>query len=91
MIVDATVLKAGYFFIGHHGVGNFKLTIGYSTITIKVDQRQSLSRLLLVLGMDDENGVYLHDVEGKFCRLEYDNKMSLLRVGHITKDIWFNV
>ena len=91
MIINGKVSKAGYHFIGHYGVGELRITFENVSMTVKQNQIKDLYKLFVIFDIDSEDGSYLQEIEGKYCRLEYDKEMYLIKVGHIVKEIWFDV
>lgn len=91
MIVNNRVTKAGYNFIGHYRIGELKIIFEDVAMKISKEQIRDLYKFFKIFDIESEDGAYLQEIEGRYCRLEYDAEMYLARVGHITKDIWFDV
>lgn len=91
MIVNDKVESAGYYFIGHYRQGELKITFSNVGMSIKDSQIKDLNKLFKIFDIDSENGTYLEEIKGRYCRLEFDEERYLVKVGHITEDIWFDV
>lgn len=84
-VVNEQVKKAGFYYVGHYGVG--ELRIDFSNCRIVINNRRKIYDLLdKIFDIDCEDGVYLQDIEGKYCRIITDDTFTVIGIQHIIRD-----
>lgn len=87
-VCNMRVTEAGYKYIGHYrrGVLEILLEDDCSGVAVQLKDEFSLYDLFMCFGIDAENGKWLHDLEGKFCRVHFDNNGNVKMITHIISD-----
>lgn len=89
------VLSAGYYYIGHYRRAELRIILEGDHCGVEVNPRLSdefnLYELFKVFDIDPEDGKYLHEIEGKYCRVIFDKDRRVKALQHLTNDyiIWY--
>ncbi len=85
------VTKAGYKYIGHFGRGELEIILegGACGVSIRPKDEFKLFDLFRCFGIDAEDGRWLHDLEGKCCRVTFDEDRTVKMIQHIVNDAYW--
>lgn len=85
--INEQVREAGYFYVGHFGIGELQIDFNNCRITIPFEKQYKIFDLLAdIFEIDSEDGVYLHSIKGKYCRIIVDDNFKIQALQHIVKD-----
>lgn len=90
-IVNRKLDNIGYYFIGHYNYGEIKVSFEDCGFKFKVDDVRNIGKLFHVFDVNSESGVFIENLKGKYCRIEFDEQLYITRIGHIVKDIWLDI
>jgi acyl carrier protein len=73
---EMKVTAAGYKYVGHYRKGYLQIVLetAFSGCCIYPKDEFGLMDLFAVFGIDAEDGVMLHDIIGKSCKVEFDDE-----------------
>lgn len=86
---------AGYFYIGHYCHAELKIILvggGFGVeVNLKLSKSFDMYELFKVFDINPEDGKYLQEIEGKYCRVWFDKDRKVAALQHLTKDniIWY--
>lgn len=82
------VTKAGYMYYGHFRSGELKIVLESSNCgcTIYPKDQYNLYDLFNVFDVPCEDGAYIEDIVGKFCRVTFNSKSESVILQHICND-----
>ena len=92
--MNMKVTHAGYFYIGHYRFSELRIILedggGAVEVNPKLSNTFDLFELFEVFDIDPEDGKYLQEIEGKYCRVIFDEQRKVAALQHLTKDsiIW---
>lgn len=89
-VTNEQVKCAGFYYIGHFGVGELRIDFSACRIVIR-NQRKIYDLLYNIFEVDPENGVYFEDIKGKYCRLICDDKFKVIGIQHIIRDYCIDI
>ena len=86
--INMYVAKAGYKYIGHYHRGYIEIILegGCCGCGIEPTDEFSLFDLFLCFGIDPEDGRWLNDIVGKYCRVTFDEQGKVRMIRHIIND-----
>lgn len=85
--INEQVEEAGYYYIGHFGCGQLQIDCKNCRIVIGFQNQHKIFDLLYkIFDIDSEDGIYLHSIKGKYCRIIIDSNFNVKALQHITKD-----
>lgn len=82
-VINKQVIRAGYTFIGHFGIGEIKLELENCRLTIPP---KKVSELLRMFRVECEDGFNFENLKDNYCRAEIDDNGNVVALYHITKD-----
>ena len=87
---NMVVTKAGYKYIGHFGRGYLEIILenGACGVNISPKDEFKLYDLFRCFDIDVEDGKWLHDLEGKCCRVTFDENRRVKMIQHIWNDAY---
>lgn len=89
------VSNAGYFYIGHYRGGRLSIILEGGGLGVGVNPKLSkpfdIYELFKVFDIDPEDGKYLQEIEGRYCRVLFDKDGKVAALQHLIKDniIWY--
>lgn len=89
------VSHAGYFYIGHYRSAELRIILVGGGLGVAVYPKLSkpfdMYELFKVFDIDLEDGKYLKEIEGKYCRVWFDKDGRVAALQHLIKDdvIWY--
>lgn len=89
------VSNAGYFYIGHYRGGYLRIILVGGGLGVEATPNISkpfdMYELFKVFDIDPEDGKYLQEIEGKYCRVLFDKDGKVAALQHLIKDniIWY--
>lgn len=69
-MINAKVVKAGYYFIGHFNAGGLRLLFNSFRVDVPFNR---VGEVLDVFEIECEDGVFFEELEGKLCQVQFDN------------------
>ena len=93
--MNMKISNAGYFYVGHYRFGELRIILEGHGAGVEVNPKLSknfdLFELFEVFDVDPEDGKYLQEIEGKYCRVLFDEQRKVAALQHLTKDniIWY--
>ena len=93
-ITNMKVSRAGYFYIGHYRWAELRIILENNGIGVEVNPKLSeqfdMFDLFRVFDIDPEDGKYLQEIEGKYCRVIFGEGKRVAALQHLIKDnvIW---
>lgn len=86
--INMIVTKAGYKYVGHYRAGCIEIILegGCSGICVQPKNEFNLFDLFLCFGIDPEDGKWLNDLVGKYCRVTFDDDGKVRMIQHIVND-----
>ena len=92
--VNMRVSEAGYKYIGHYRQGRIEIILEGSGCGVSVQPKNEfdLFDLFLCFGLDPEDGKWLHEIVGRYCRVTFDDTGRARMIQHIVNDkpCWIN-
>ena len=91
--INMKVTKAGYKYIGHCRTGYLEIALegSHCGASIFLTDAYKLYDLFRCFEVNPEDGKWLHDLEGKYCRVTFDEDGSVRMVEHLTNsNIWWS-
>ena len=94
-IRNMKVSRAGCFYIGHYRWAELRIILESDGVGVEVNPKFSkqfnMYDLFRVFDIDPEDGKYLQEIEGKYCRVIFDKDRRVAALQHLTKDsiIWY--
>ena len=95
MRTNAMIEDIGLFVLPHYGSAAVEATIlleagGTCRISIPSHKINEFIHLFVYDNDYDEDGFYLHHLQGKYVRVNIYNN-NITKIGHITKNKWFDL
>lgn len=86
------VTQAGYRYIGHYHTGQLEIVLEGNCCGVSICPKDEfkLFDLFLCFGIDPEDGKYLNDLVGKYCRVMFDENRRVKMIKHIVGDRWWS-
>lgn len=86
--INMCATKAGYKYIGHFRCGCIEIILenGGCGVGIEPKNEFDLFDLFLCFGIDPEDGKWLNEIVGKYCRVTFDEQGKVRMIQHITND-----
>ena len=78
------VLKCGARFIGHFNI--IENIVAFDNCSIVLPKKNLYELLSNIFDINSEDGYFLEDLKGKYCRILIDEKGRVIGFKHITKD-----
>ena len=94
MIVNAEIDEIGLYVITHYGVSYVSMILNFDggRCQVRIPDEDLLKFVRNVFDYDiPEDGFFLHELEGKYVRVEKDKDGEVCRVGHIMHDKWIDI
>ena len=91
--INMRVTRAGYKYIGHYRRGSLEIVLEGSSCGVSINPQNefSLYDLFLCFGVDPENGKWLNELIGKYCRVILDEDGYVRMIQHIVNDkLWWS-
>ena len=88
VIRNMNVVAAGYKYYGHFRKGELTIIFegGGCCCSVKPKDDFNLYNLFKCFDIDCEDGKYVENIVGKYCRVHFDDKGYPIMIQHITKD-----
>ena len=82
------VTHAGYKYIGHYRRGYLEIVLESGSCGCGIEPKNEfdLVDLFLCFGVDSEDGRWLSDIVGKYCRVTFDEEGKVRMIRHIIND-----
>lgn len=82
------VTRAGYKYIGHYHRGYLEIVLegGCCGVSICPKDEFGLFDLFLCFGIDPEDGRWINDLVGEYCRVVFDEQGRVKMIKHIVDD-----
>ena len=90
--VNMRVTQAGYKYVGHYRRGHLEIVLEGGGLggSITPKNEFDLFDLFLCFGIDPEDGKWMNDIVGKYCRVQLYDDGKLKMIKHIVNDeIWW--
>ena len=86
--MNMCVTHAGYMYIGHYRQGRIEIILesGGCAVSVYPTSEFDLFDLFVCLGIDPEDGSWVHDLVGKYCRVTFDEEGKVKMIQHIIND-----
>lgn len=91
--INMCVTNAGYKYIGHYRTGYPEIVLEGRGCGVSIGPKDefNLFDLFLCFGVDPEDGKFLNDLIGKYCRVTFDEIGRVKQIQHIVNDsIWWS-
>lgn len=87
-VKNMVVTKAGYKYIGHFGRGFLEIVLENEGCGVSITPKDEfkLYELFKCFDIDAEDGKWLHDLEGKVCRVTFGEDRKVKMIQHILND-----
>lgn len=91
--VNMCVTRAGYKYFGHYRTGGLEIVLegGSCGVSVNPEDEFALYDLFLCFGVDPEDGKWLNELIGKYCRVTFDENGYVRMIQHIVNDkLWWS-
>ncbi len=89
--INMCVTNAGYKYVGHYRSGWIEIILegGCRGVSVQPKSAFDLFDLFMCFAIDPEDGKWLHDLVGKYCRVTFDEHGKVRMIRHIVNDNLF--